>query len=281
MATAVGQAFCTAGGWVEATGGVAGITGGAAGYHANNAGFLAGIDTPVNQAGTRLGLAVGYGETWLKDGAVGKASLGTARAGMFASQPVGDAVIAADVMYGVLNETTTRQTGIGALQARPDGGVVQGGAQAEIWLPMASFALAPAAGLRFAIVNTSGFAEYAGRALTAFALRGASGQYTSVQPYLNVTASRSYLTESGVTVTPDAMLGYVAELGDRGKSVTVTAADGTAFASGAASPDTSAAELSAGLAAGQGNWSLYAKYSADLAGNWTEQTGEAGLQVRF
>jgi hypothetical protein len=280
MATALGQAFCAAGGWVEANGGVSGVTG-AGGYNGNAAGFLAGIDAPVNQLGTRVGLAVGYDEDWLKDRQAGKASIGTARAGVFASQPVGGAVIAADVMYGALSETTTRQTGPGALQAKPDGSAVQGGVQAGTWLPLGGFALAPAAGLRFAIISDGGFAEAAGPGLRAFALRGASSQDTSVQPYLNVTASRSYLTGSGVTITPDVMLGYAAELGDRGKTVAVTAADGTEFVAASAAPDTSAAELSAGLAARQGNWSLYAKYSADLAGNWTEQTGEAGLQVRF
>jgi hypothetical protein len=70
-------------------------------------------------------------------------------------------------------------------------------------------------------------------------------------------------------------------LGDRGKAVDVTAADGTGFASGKTAPDASAAEFSAGLAARQGSWSLYAKYSAEVSGNWTAQMGQAGVQARF
>jgi hypothetical protein len=39
--------------------------------------------------------------------------------------------------------------------------------------------------------------------------------------------------------------------------------------------------LSAGIAAGRDNWSLFAHYTAYVSGNWTSQTAEAGLQVKF
>jgi uncharacterized protein with beta-barrel porin domain len=73
----------------------------------------------------------------------------------------------------------------------------------------------------------------------------------------------------------------VVEAGSLGKATTLTAPDGTRFTASSPRLDGSAAQLGAGITAGQGNWSLYAHYTAYVAGNWSAQAGEAGLQVRF
>jgi hypothetical protein len=46
-------------------------------------------------------------------------------------------------------------------------------------------------------------------------------------------------------------------------------------------PDRSSAALGAGVSAGRGNWAVFARYHADVSGNWTSQTVEAGLRVTF
>ncbi len=282
-AAAIGQAFCAAGGWVQATGGVATMDGGGGvtGFSTNMAGFLAGVDAPVGAGGTRVGLAVGYDEDWLKDGEGGKASVGTARFGVFGSQVLGQVVLASDFMLGTMSEDMTRQAGPRGATAKPGGTVYEGGVQAATAVPVDGFAVAPAVGLRAAVVDIGGFAERAPAPFGAFAVKGAASSYASVQPYAKVTVSRTYLTGGGVSVTPDVSVGYAAELADRGKAVGVTAADGTAFVSSKTTPDGNAAEFSAGVSAGQGGWSLYAKYAASVSGNWTAQSGEAGVAARF
>jgi hypothetical protein len=282
-AAAIGQAFCAAGGWVQATGGVATMDGGGgvAGFSTNMAGFLAGVDAPMGAGGSRVGLAVGYDEDWLKDGEGGKASVGTARFGVFGSQALGHVVLASDFMLGTMSEDMTRQAGPRGATAKPGGTVYEGGVQAGTAVQLNGFSVAPAVGLRAAVVDVGGFAERAPAPFGAFAVRAAAGTYASVQPYAKVTVSRTYLTGGGVSVTPDASVGYAAELADRGQAVGVTAADGTAFVSSKTAPDGNAAEFSAGVSAGQGGWSLYAKYAAAVSGNWTAQSGEAGVAARF
>ncbi len=280
LAATIGQAFCAAGGWVQATGGVA-TQNGAEGFTANMAGFLAGVDAPFDSTGTRLGLAVGYDEDWLKDGAAGRASIGTARIGLYGSQPLGRAILAADVMLGTMNDNTARQTGLGEAQAKPNGTVFEAGLQAATSLTWNGFALTPAAGLRLAVVHSTAFGETTPAKFSAFAVTGAATSYDSVQPYANITFSHTYFTGNALAITPEISAGYAAELADRGKSVNVTAPDGTIFASFKPSQDSSAAAFSAGLSAGQGAWSLYAQYNAAVAGNWNAQTGEAGIEAKF
>jgi uncharacterized protein with beta-barrel porin domain len=84
IAGAIAGAFCGAGGWVEATDTALGSSA----YSENNSGFLAGLDRQVGSAGTRLGLAVGYDSTTLKDAAGGRDVVATTRLGVYGMQPV-------------------------------------------------------------------------------------------------------------------------------------------------------------------------------------------------
>jgi hypothetical protein len=224
---------------------------------------------------------VGYDTTWLHDSAGGKGSMDTTRAGLYGSQPIGSFTLAADFLYGYASNTTTRQTGIGGLGAKYSGNIYSGGVQISTGMAINGFNIEPSAGVRAASVNTDSLNETASGVAALFAVKGASTSYTSIQPFVNVGISRSFLTGSAITVTPEASVGYTLEAGDRGKAVSLTIADGTTYLSGHSNPDSSAAQISAGIAAGKGNWSLYARYSAYVSGNWTAQTGEAGLQVRF
>jgi hypothetical protein len=283
MTQAVAHAFCGAGGWIEATGSTMTIDNshGAAGYTGNDAGFLAGLDRPVGDLGTRLGLAVGYDDAWLDDKAHGKATADTVRVGLYAAQPIGRFTIAADVMYGAASNTSTRQTGIGAVSGRYNGNVFNGGVQVSTGLDINGLAVTPAAGIKFADVSNDGFSENAPIGLKAFAVSPQTSSYTSIQPYLDVGISKSFTTESLVTITPSVLVGYQLEAGSRGKSVDVSTLDRTLFAAGHTNLDAGGAKIGASIVAGKNNWSLYARYDATLAGNYTAQAGEAGLQIRF
>lgn len=284
MADAMASAFCGAGGWVEATGTEMHVdaSNGAADYHANSGGFLAGVDKAVDPSGGRIGFAIGYDETNLSDGAGGSAKIGTTRVGLYGAQPVGRFTLAADFMYGHADDKTDRQTGIGTAQAKHGSDIVSGAVQISTGMLFDGFGVMPAAGLRIAHVSSAAFAESGGAGyLPLFAVSGTTPDYTSVQPYVKVDVSRSFVTPSYVVITPQASIGYDFEAGDRGRAASEITDDGTRFSTTYNRLDTGAANVSAGLSVGKGNWSLFARYSAVLSSNWTAQTAEGGVQVKF
>ncbi len=283
MTDAIGAALCHAGGWIEATGSAANMDGsaGAAGYDADTGGFLAGIDRQVDGAGGRLGIAVGYDETWLHDGAGGKALLDTTRIGLYGAQPLGRFTLSGDVMAGFGNISTARPTGVGTAQSSHGSMAYAGALQIGTVLDYGDLTLSPAAGLNIASAQNKGFMESGGGVVPEFALTGGGQAFTSVQPFVTLGITRSYLTANGISISPDASVGYDYEAGARGRAVNVTSMDGTVFASGHTNAAPSAAVLAAGIQAGKGEWTLYARYRADLSGNWTSQIGEAGFTMRF
>jgi len=283
LANAVGNAFCGAGGWIQGSGTIFNADGNANvdGYKADTAGFLAGIGRDINSQGTRLGVAVGYDESSVKTSLGSKGDIDTVRVGLYGSQPVGVFTIAGDIMYGHFDTTTSRFTGVGDAGSKESGNIWSGGLEAETLLPIAGFDIVPGAGIRIASVGAGGFSESAPGAEEAFALNAPGSSYTSVQPFLNVDLSRKYVTGNAISIMPDVSAGYVYEAGARGRAVTVDSQDGTSFQSDHLGLAGSAAELQAGVSAGKGNWALYARYTADLGGNWTDQTGEVGLRIRF
>jgi hypothetical protein len=283
LANAVANAFCGAGGWIQGSGTVFNADGSATvdGYQADTAGFLAGIDKALNAQGTRLGIAIGYDESSIKTGLGSKGTVDTTRVGLFGSQPVGVFTIAGDLMYGHFDTTTERVTGVGTAGSKTSGNIVSGGIEAETLLPIDGYNIIPAAGIRIASVSAGGFAESAPGEEQAFAVRGAGSGYDSVQPFVNIDVSKKFLTPDYIAIMPDLSAGYLYEAGTRGRAVTVNSQDGTTFETSHLGLAGSAAELQAGVSAGKDNWALYARYSADISANWTSQTGEVGLRIRF
>lgn len=276
IAGALASAFCGAGGWVEADGTDMNEAGG---YGAETAGFLAGVDREVSGFGTRLGLAVGYDGTWLSDKSGGTENADTMRVGLYGAQPVGRFVLSGDFMDGFVTTNTNRATGAGGAVGRAHGNILSGAVQISRPITVAGAALLPSAGLRVASVSISGFDEAAQSA--AFALRvGASGG-ASVQPYIRMAVSRDFVATSQVVITPQAGLGLVYETGNPGSGVETIAGDGSVFTAGAKRLDAAAGQMMAGIAAGRNDWSVFARYNAEVAGNWSSQTIEAALQVRF
>jgi uncharacterized protein with beta-barrel porin domain len=284
IASTLAGAFCGAGGWVEATGALneANGSGGAPSYHANTGGFLAGIDKIIDSFGTRIGAAFGYDKTQLTDKRGGSGGMGTTRVAVYASQPLGRFTLAAVIAYGNAADSTSRATGIGNLSEKNTENVFSGGLQLSTDVTVHQIDFAPAAGLRVASIQGGvHFAESASGIAAAFALHGETTQYDSVQPYALVTASRRFVTNSNMTITPDAQIGYEYEAGSRGVETTLSAADGTVFYSPRNTLDAGDALVSAGLSAGRDGWSLFINYTARISGNWNSQTAAAGLTVRF
>jgi outer membrane autotransporter protein len=280
LASAAAGAICNAGGWVDADGGFLNQSG-AAGYHAATAGFTAGIDHLFAGTDTRLGLAIGYDTTNLNDKAGGQASDGITRFSLYADQPAGPVNISGVLSYGLANDSTTRAAGLGTIGESRNAGIVSGGVAASTTINLGPYAVLPAAGIRFASVGAETFAESARGLQAAFAVSGAIPLYSSVQPYVSLGLNRSFVTDDGTSISPSLTIGYEVQAADRGLGARLRAADGTGFASAQSEQAAGDAILAAGLSAGRGNWSFFASYAAHVAANWTAQTAEAGLRIRF
>lgn len=283
LVSALGSTFCRAGGWIEATGALMNVGGGnsVAGYNANTAGFLAGIDKQLNEEGTRLGFAVGYSDTFLRDGTGGGSSTGVVNVSLYAAQPVGRVTLSGVISYGNANTSTSRAGGVAGVQGKSSANVFSGGAQASSQFDLGQIVLVPAAGIMVAGVNGNDFGETAPVGLSAYALSVNGTTYSSVRPYASLQVNDSFTTASELLISAHARAGYEYEAGDRGVSTSLLAADGTGFSSSHLNLDPSDALLSAGVSVGKNNWSLYANYVAHVSGNWTAQTGEFGVHVKF
>ncbi len=280
---ALGSEFCRAGGWIEATGSLlnAGSGNNAPGYNANTAGFLAGIDKEIDRTGTRLGVAVGYGETFLRDRIGGGSSTDIVHVALYGAQPVGRVTLSGVISYGHASTHTSRLTGIAGVEGKMNANIYSGGVQASTQVDLGQIQLVPAAGLLVAGVEGNSFAEAAPTGLGAYAISGNGAGYNSVRPYVSVLVAHSFTTASEMLVSTHARAGYEYEAGDTGNATTLYAADGTRFASSYAKLAPSNALLSAGFSVGKNNWSVYGDYIAQVAGNWTAQTGEFGVRVLF
>jgi fibronectin-binding autotransporter adhesin len=281
--TALARMICGKGGWIHADGTFLGVdgSGGYPNYHASTAGFLAGIDGPVGDGGLRLGIAAGYDHRWLTDSAGASATADVARFGVYAIQPIGPVVLNAAFLYGHDWDTTNRPTGIGIATAQYGGNEFSGGVRASLPISLSGFTAVPMAGVRFASVGGDSFTETGSGALSGFGVSGAAATQLSVLPYARFVLSRDCITASGITVSPYATIGYQYQAGNTEQPVLLTAADGTVFNAGSAGLDRSAATLGVGVAAGHGNWSVFAAYGALVSGNWQEQEINVGLRVSF
>ena len=274
VASALASGLCGMGGWVQATGSDI-STGGA--YNARGGGFLAGLDRPIGPA--RIGVAVGYDALNLKDAAGGKAFLGTVRLGLYGGLNWGRAALSAELMDGLVNNSTTRATGAGWAAASGHGNVLSAALQAAFPISAWGDDFRPAAGLEVTHFSLGSLHEEAAAQPLAVGTASASGTY--VAPYMRLTASRDFITMQGLYLSPSATLGLTVNATNPGASVIMTAQDGTGFTAAPQHLSPVAGEAGLGLAIGRGNWRLSARYAATLAGNWHAQSLQGGVFVRF
>jgi autotransporter-associated beta strand protein len=280
---ALARVLCGAGGWIHADGTFLGANGsvGTPGYHADTAGFLAGIDRPVGDFGLRLGIAVGYDHDWLTDTAGGHGTVDAARFGVYAIQTVGPVLLDGAFLYAHDWIATTRPTGVGSATAQNGGDEFSGGLQASLPVPVSGFILTPVAGARFASVGTGSFVESTSGTVAGFGVSGAGATQFSAIPYARLVVARDFVTASGIGMSPYATVGYQYQAGDTQRAILLTSADGSTFQIGSTRLDRSAASIGVGIAAGRGNWSVFAGYAALVSGNWTAQQVTGGVKLVF
>jgi hypothetical protein len=275
LAAALAGSICAAGGWMDITGGMASATGG---YSLRGGGFLAGVDRE-DVLGGRIGIAAGYDTVNLSDKSGGTARLQTIRLGLYAAQPMGRFLLSADVMAGIVSRDTTRFTGADAATAKGTGDVLSGDLQLALPLSLGGAQIVPAVGLQIASVSAGPLDETS--ATQAFALNAAAASGTTIAPYLRMTVEKRFVTASNFVIVPDLGLGVAAMLNNPGASTQLSAQDGTIFTSRAGHLAPVSGEVSAAVSVSRGNWSITARYSGEAGGNWSCQSLQAGVQVRF
>jgi uncharacterized protein with beta-barrel porin domain len=267
--------------WIEPEGSAlnASRTARGPGFNSNGGGIEAGADVGVGATG-RIGVAFGYDQTWLTDGDGGKGNADVFRVSLYGSQPVGRLGLSAVLTYAHAWNNTQRATGLNHASSSYGTTEVSGGVQAAVPFNFGPVLLTPAAGILVSGVSGGSFAEDDPIA-PGFALSGTGENATFVSPYTTIGISDAFVTASGVSITPDAEIGFRHDQAAAGQSFTLNAADGTAFRGNRLSLDENSALLGASLTAHEGRWTAYVKYRAQLAGNLNAEDAEVGFRLAF
>jgi hypothetical protein len=122
----------------------------------------------------------------------------------------------------------------------------------------------PAAGVMFSRVTFGSFSE-TDLVSSAFAVKGQGQSATFASPYVSVGLSQAFVSSGGLSITPDAEIGYRDNQAAQGERFSLTAADSTVFTGNRVGLEEGTAFFGASLTAHQGQWTAFAKYRAQAA----------------
>jgi autotransporter-associated beta strand protein len=247
------------------------------GLRATAGGTEAGADVALADL-ARLGIALGYGRNSFTDSEAGSASQDVFRVSLYGSETVGPVGLSAVLSYAHARDHTDRATGFGAAGSSRGTDAFTGAVQASAPFDFDNILITPSVGAMVSSLSAGRFVETGN---SAFALAGAASSVTSVSPFAVVGLSRTLITESGITITPDAEIGYRYDGASQGGRVTLTAADGTSFADNQYGVNRSGALLGASVTVHRDQLTAFAKYSATVSSGWTDQRVEAGIRFAF
>jgi Autotransporter beta-domain len=271
-AAGVGSAFCGAGGWID--------TGGSffhpPGFKTNTGGFMTGIDRPIGESGLRLGVAVGFGATWLGDEQGGNATENVARTGVYGSLPLGPVIIDGALGYGHDWNNTMRPTGVGTATASQNGNEYNGGFDVRVPLHLAGWTVIPGIGVGAAHITQPSFAESGPPGMT---VTGNGVAYTGTEPYGQFEITRRFTTEGGMVIIPDFRIGYDYNSGnDLSEALN---GNGTPFTGGPVKINPNSGVAAATLIVDRGWWFVFAQLGADLSSNWNDEHVKVGVRANF
>jgi autotransporter-associated beta strand protein len=250
-----------------------------AAFRADTGGVQGGVDRDIG-AGARIGVALGYDHDALHDGDGGRSSADVFRASLYASQVVGRLGFSEAVSYAQGSVTTDRATGLGIGVAHFGANEWTEAVQASAPFALGGAVVTPTAGVAFSQLTGGAFQETDALS-SAFAVSGAGRSLSMVSPYVIVGVSHEFVTGGGVTVTPDASLGYRYDASSRGQGFGLTAADGTGFDAARVAESGGSALVGLSLTAHKGPWSAYVEYRGQIAGGWNDQEGRIGVRLAF
>jgi autotransporter-associated beta strand protein len=264
---------------VDASTETASTNGYGAGFHGDTSGLSGGGDVDVGR-GDRLGVALGYDRDTLHDKAAGSASADAFRASLYASQAVGAVGFSEAVSYATAWTHVDRASGAGMATSSYRSQEWSAAVQVASPFETGDVRVTPAAGVVFSHLTSSAFSE-TDLVSAAFAVKGAGQALDTATPYVNVGLSKDFVDAGGVTYTPDVQIGYRYEGGAHGQAFTLTAADTTVFRGNRVGLDGGGALLGLSLTAHKGQWSAFARYRAQVSGDWSDQGGSAGFRMAF
>ncbi len=287
IAEALPQAVADQGGWFRGIGSFGSVNGSsvAPGFTADSGGFMAGVDRPV-LPDVFAGLAAGYTHSNVQEHSTSSGNIDTGRVMAYGGGLVGTAWWSASAGYAHDGISTARGiAGIGTASEKHGGNEFTLAGQWSLPFQVQGFGgsattLTPKAGLQFLHLAEGGFTE---SGASGFDLSSGSNSTDSLQPFIGVTASQTFITDGGMRITPELRLGYSHELANVSGVLNVSTITGATFLAQGIRP--SRDMLTAGVGGtmrAQDNVYLYASYDTILrTGNTAEQTISAGMRIRF
>jgi outer membrane autotransporter protein len=282
LGAAIPAAIAGYGGWIDATGSFAHVDAGdgAPGYNAQTGGFLAGIDKPI-LPDLSLGVALGYEHFNLNENDTqSNGDVDTGRLDFYGAYNAGFATVSFATGFGYDAISTTRYLPVGIAKENHHGLEADAAAQISRQFQLGSIQLIPSAGFEYVSLTENGFDE-AGASGADLANAGHSN--ASLQPFIGVEASQTFVAESGTKVIPEVHLQYNQEVLNPRRREVVTSTDGTPFPINGVTGPHNIVTAGLGISAlTTGNLSVYAKYDISLGiGVSTDQDVSAGLSYKF
>ena len=264
--------------------------GGAPGMHANGGAVMIGVDVPLDGSLDRLadgraglGTALAYDVAELSATGLSATQQQAYRISGYGWSSLGAAWFGASVDYAHVTTQATRQVGFdtdfGQSRVTPSGDVVSGQIVLARPFTVAGLRLMPQAALQGLHYSQVGFTEIG---TTGAELAVASRSRDALRSVMGVSAARSIAVSAGITLTPQAMLGWSHEFLDPTTRLDASfASGGPSFAVSGATPGRDALLTGAALSAQIGRAVLYVSYGVSLAANDTTQTATAGLKLKW
>ena len=196
------------GGWFKAIGSFASLDGSIStpGFDTQAGGFLAGFDKALS-ANFTVGVAAGYLHTNLSEAGGASGSLDTPRLAVYGTYTLGDFAIDATAGYAYDFINSSRpfanlgQTASSSYNGQEANAALQVSTRANF----AGITFMPAAGLAFVHVAQNGVSE---SGAPGFNLSVNGNSANSLRPFVGLTAAKSYTTDGGTVITPEADIAY-------------------------------------------------------------------------
>ena len=196
------------GGWFKAIGSFASLDGSIStpGFDTQAGGFLAGFDKAFSPNLTG-GIALGYLHTNLSEAGGASGSLDTPRLAVYGTYTLGDFAIdaTAGYAYDFINSSrpfaTLGQTASSSYNGQEANAALQVSTRANF----AGITFMPAAGLAYVHVAQNGVSE---SGAPGFNLSVNGNSANSLRPFVGLTAAKSYTTDGGMVITPEADIAY-------------------------------------------------------------------------
>jgi len=267
--------------WAEVDAATESASGRGAGpsFHTDTSGLSGGGDLDVG-GGNRVGLSLGYDRDTLHDGDAGSAAGDIFRLSAYASQPAGLVGFSEVVSYAKAWNTTDRPTGVTPARASYTSSELTGAVQIAAPFTTGGVTVSPAAGLQVSQLSSSRFSE-SDPGFAAFAVKGSGQSTTFASPYASVGFSQAFTSGGGIVFIPDVSVGYRYDQTALGQRFTLTAADATVFQGNRVGLQGSSGLFGLSLTAHHGQWTAYAKYQAQFASGWSDQSGAIGFRIAF